>query len=81
MKKSELMAWVKSNNIDLKKYNIVIGEKSNVPYSVGCYEEAGTWYLYEVGERQNFSVIKEGNEDDVIKHLYFMIRGTISLYK
>ena len=81
MKKSELMAWVKSNNIDLKKYNIVIGETSNVPYSVGCYEEAGTWYLYEVGERQNFSVIKEGNEDDVIKHLYFMIRGTISLYK
>lgn len=81
MKKSELMAWVKSNNIDLKKYNIVIGEKSNVPYSVGCYEEDGTWYLYEVGERQNFSIVKEGNEDDVMKYLYFTIRGIISLYK
>lgn len=79
MKKNELMAWVKSNNVDLKKYNIVIGEKSNVPYSVGCYEEAGTWYLYEVGERQNFGILMEGNEDDVIKHLYFMIRGTIRL--
>ena len=81
MKKSELMAWVKSNNIDLKKYNIVIGEKSNVPYSVGCYEEDGTWYLYEVGESQNFSIVKEGNEDDVMKYLYFTIRGIISLYK
>lgn len=77
MNKNELMAFVKSNNIDLKKYNIFIGKKSNVPYSIGCYEETGTWYLYEVGERQNFSIVKEGKEDDVIKYLYFKIRGRI----
>lgn len=81
MKKNELLAWVKNNNVDLKKYDIFIGEKSNVPYSMGCYEENGTWYLYEVGERQNFSIVKEGNEDDVMKYLYFTIRGIISLYK
>ena len=50
-----------------------------MPYSMGCYEEAGTWYLYEVGERQNCSIIKEGNEDDVISHLYFKICGRLTL--
>lgn len=78
MKVNELMTFVKSNNVDLKKYNIYIGEKSNIPYSMGCYEDAGKWYLYEVGERQNYSIIKEGSEDEVIKHLYFKIRGRIS---
>lgn len=72
------MAFAKNNNVDLKKYNIFIGEKSNVPYSMGCYEEAGTWYLYEVDERQNCSIIKEGKEDDVIKYLYFKIVGRTS---
>lgn len=79
MKRNELIMFVKGNNINLKKYNIFVGEKSNVPYSMGCYEEAGTWYLYEVGERQNCSIIKEGNEDDVISHLYFKICGRLTL--
>lgn len=38
MTKTEFLEYVRKNNIDLKKYNFVIGEKSNTPYTVGCYE-------------------------------------------
>lgn len=62
MTKTEFLEYVRKNNIDLKKYNFVIGEKSNTPYTVGCYEEGEKWYLYEVGERQNFSIVKSGDE-------------------
>ena len=56
MTKTEFLKYVKKNNIDLKKYKFVIGEKSNTPYTVGCYEEGEKWYLYEIGERQNFRI-------------------------
>lgn len=39
MTKREFLEYVKKNNIDLRKYNIVICEKSNVPYTIGCYKE------------------------------------------
>lgn len=71
------MKYVKENNTDLKKYNIYIGEKTNIPYPIGCYEENGIWYLCDVGERQNYSISKEGSKDEVIKYLYFRIKGRV----
>lgn len=79
MTKQEFLEYVKTNNIDLKKYNIVIGEKSNVPYTIGCYEEGTEWKLYEVGERQNFSVIKSGDEKEIFTYLYFKLCGSVNL--
>ncbi len=78
MTKMELLNYVKENKIDLEKHNIFIGSRSNIPYSMGCYEEAGKWIIYEVGERQNISVVKEGSEEEVFKHMYYKIRGRIS---
>lgn len=73
MTKREFLEYVKQNNIDLKKYNIVIGEKSNVPYTIGFYKEGAVWQLYEVGERQNFSIIKSGTEKEIFNYLYFKL--------
>ena len=79
MTKTEFLKYVEKNNIDLKKYNFVIGEKSNTPYTVGCYEEGEKWYLYEIGERQNFSIVKSGDEKEIFNYLYFKLRGNISM--
>lgn len=75
MTKQDLELYIKKNFIDLKKANIFLGQKSNIPFSIGCYEENGVWYLYEVGEMQNTEIVKEGNEEEVIRHLYYKIRG------
>lgn len=79
MTKTEFLEYVRKNNIDLKKYNFVIEEKSNTPHTVGCYEEGEKWYLYEVGERQNFSIVKSGDEIEIFNYLYFKLRGNISM--
>ena len=77
MTRQDLELYIKKNFIDLKKANIFLGQKSSIPFSIGCYEEEGVWYLYEVGERQNIRIVKEGNEDEVIRHLYYKIRGRV----
>ena len=77
MNKREFMDYVRDNNIELKKNNIVIGEKSNSPYVIGCYREGDTWFLYEVGERQNISIIKQGAEEDIFKYMWFKMRRRI----
>lgn len=79
MTKNEFMEYVRQNKIDLKKYNVIIGEKSNVPYTIGCYEEDTKWHIYEVGERQNCSIIKSGDEKEIFKYLYFKLRGRVSM--
>ena len=50
MTKTELIEFINSEGIDLSRYGIVLGSKSNTPYTLGCYEEYGIWYIYEVGE-------------------------------
>lgn len=75
MTKQDLELYTKKNFIDLKKANIFLGQKSNIPFSIGCYEENGVWYLYEVGEMQNIEIVKAGTEEEVIRHLYYKIRG------
>ena len=77
MTRQDLELYIKKNFIDLKKANIFLGQKSNTPFYSGCYEEAGILYLYEVGESQNIGIVKEGNEDEVIRHLYYKIRGRV----
>ena len=77
MTKKELMEYINSEGIDLGRYGIVIGSKSNTPYTMGCYEEEGTWYIYDVGERQDFGIVKSGKEEEVINYFYLLIRGKI----
>lgn len=67
MKKEEfLLKWDKKI---LERYNIVIGRKTNVPYSTGCYQDGEKWFIYKVGERQNLVVVQQGVEDEIITTL------------
>ena len=42
----------------------MIGRKTNVSYSTGCYQENDVWYSYGVGKRQNLVVTMQGNEEN-----------------
>ena len=63
----------------LEHYNFVIGRKTNVPYSTGCYQEKDVWYIYGVGERQNLVVTMQGNEEDVFTKLDKILLGKMEL--
>jgi preprotein translocase subunit Sec63 len=77
MTRSEYENEIKELGVDLQELNIVIGRKTNVPISTGCYFEDGNWILYNVDERQNFSIIEKGNEDRIFKFLYMITMGKI----
>ncbi|MED3908462.1 hypothetical protein FQP34_13130 [Peribacillus simplex] len=72
MTRNEYKNKIKELGIDLQEFKIVIGRKTNVPFSTGCYFEDGNWILYNVDERQNFSIIEKGNEDRIFKFLYMI---------
>ncbi|WP_330502074.1 hypothetical protein V2I71_02770 [Peribacillus frigoritolerans] len=61
MTRSEYENKIKELGVDLQELNIVIGRKTNVPISTGCYFEDGNWILYDVDERQNSSIIENEN--------------------
>ncbi|MFJ9386592.1 hypothetical protein ACIROD_22965 [Peribacillus sp. NPDC101481] len=79
MTRNEYENKIKELRIDLQEFNIVIGRKTNVPFSTGCYFEDGNWILYDVDERQNFSIIEKGNEDPIFKFLYMITMGKIGM--
>ncbi|BBU40861.1 MULTISPECIES: hypothetical protein [Aeribacillus] len=77
MTRTEYENKIKELGIDLEELNIVIGRKTNVPFSTGCYFEGDNWILYNVDERQNFSIIERGNENQIFKFLYMITMGKI----
>ncbi len=77
MKQNEYENKVKMLGINLERLNIVIGRKTNVPFSTGCYFEDGAWVLYDVNERQDFTIIEKGSEDRIFKFLYMITMGKI----
>lgn len=79
MLQNEFMKIVKNENVKLDVLNIVIGRKSNVPDSLGCYEENNIWKIYEVDERQNFDIIALGSENEIFEKLYSLMRGKIKI--
>ncbi|PCD07709.1 hypothetical protein CMV16_10430 [Peribacillus simplex] len=77
MKRNEYENKIKELGVDLQELNIVIGRKTNVPLSTGCYFEDGNWTLYDVDERQNSSIIERGYEDRMFKFIYMITMGKI----
>ncbi|CAN7480616.1 hypothetical protein LJR015_004713 [Peribacillus frigoritolerans] len=77
MTRNEYENKIKELGINLQEFNIVIGRKTNVPISTGCYFEDGDWVLCDVDERQNSSIIERGNEDRIFKYLYMITLGKI----
>lgn len=77
MTKVEFLKYVEENNIDMERYNFYVGEKTNIPFSTGCFEEEGQWKVYGVDERQSFAVIKQGDEESVFQYMYHLLRGAM----
>lgn len=77
MKRNEYENKINALGVNLEQLNIVIGRKTNVPFSTGCYFEDGNWVLYGVDERQNFSIVEKGDEDRIFKFLYMITMGKI----
>ncbi|MGF9963732.1 hypothetical protein [Bacillus rhizoplanae] len=77
MKKNEYENEIKALGINLAELNVVIERKTNIPFSTGCYFEDGSWVLYDVDERQSFSIIEKGNEERIFKFLYMITMGKI----
>ncbi|MBQ3164575.1 MAG: hypothetical protein IJC02_08570 [Lachnospiraceae bacterium] len=63
----------------LKSLQVIVGKKSNIPYSINCYEEKGIWIISEIGERQDVSIIMEGEESTVFTKLNKIVRGEVKL--
>ena len=57
MTRDEYEKKVRENGINIDALNIVIGRITNIPDSMGCYQDQGIWKIYNIGERQNFVVV------------------------
>lgn len=77
MKKEEFLS--KWDEKTLNYYNFVIGRKTNIPYSTGCYQEGEKWNLYGVGERQNIAITAQGTEEEIFEKLDKILKGEIKL--
>ena len=75
MKQKEYEDNIKRLGLKLELLNIVVGRKTNVPFSTGVYFQDGKWILYDVDETQNFTIFKEGDEDTIFKWLYSITLG------
>lgn len=79
MLKDEFMKKISSENINLDRLDVVIGRVTNIPFSLGCYEENDIWKIYKVGERQNFRIVLTGSEDIVFDKMYNLIKAKIEM--
>jgi hypothetical protein len=77
MTRDEYEKKVRENGINIDALHIVIGRITNIPDSMGCYQDQGIWKIYKVGERQNLVVVEEGNEADIFESMYKLTLGMI----
>jgi hypothetical protein len=80
MKYEEYLSKIKDGGINLERLNIVIGRKTNIPYSKGCYKENDIWYFYDVNESQDLVITKIGTEDEIFSYLYLITKGLLKRY-
>lgn len=67
MKKSEfLQKW---DEEILRYADVIVGKRTNIPYSTNCYEENGLWVISVVGERQDESIRLRDDESLVFDEL------------
>ena len=81
MKQEEYSKKIEQQGINLNELNIVIGGKTNVPNSKGCYQENNSWYFYDVNERQDLVVTRRGTEDEIFNYLYLITKGLQKQYR
>lgn len=77
MTREEYEQKIEEEQINLDRLQIIIGRISKTPYTTGCYKDGELWEIYKVGERQNFVVVKEGNEDEIFQTMYRVTKGML----
>ena len=75
MKQDEYMKKINQLGINLELLNIVVGRKTNIPNSIGCYKENNIWYFYDVNERQDLVVVKSAGEEEIFSYLYSITKA------
>ena len=80
MTKNEFLKKINEYGINLSLFQIALGYKTNVMYYSGIFEkENGKWFFYKVGDRNTFSVLYTGTEENVFQKLYDDLFGQMDL--
>lgn len=61
----------------LKRVRVIVGSKSVLAYSINCYEENGIWVISRIGERQEGTIIYEGEENFIFEKLNKIVCGKL----
>lgn len=78
MTKSEfLQKWDEKS---LRYADVIVGKRTNIPYSTNCYEEDGLWVISVVGERQDESIRIKDDENLVFDELDCMVSIKLKNY-
>ncbi len=76
----EYLNKINDSGINLERLNIVVGRKTNIPYSTGCFQESDIWFFYDVSERQDLVITKTGTEDEIFSYLYLITKALLKQY-
>lgn len=80
MTKNEFLKKMREYGINLSLFQIALGYKTNVMYYSGIFEkENGKWVFYKVGDRNTFSVLYTGTEENAFQKLYDDLFGQMDL--
>jgi len=69
MNRKEFDNFFREKGVNLRREGFVVGEFTNEPSVIGCYEENGVWKVYRNSERQTTRITFEGSEEEALKHL------------
>lgn len=70
MTKNEFLKKMREYGINLSLFQIALDYKTNVMYYSGIFEkENGKWVFYKVGDRNTFSVLYTGTEENAFQKL------------
>lgn len=70
MTKEEFYKKLQDYGIDLDRYQIAIGYKTDEMYYRGIYKDNGKWVAYRVGDRNRVSTSYKENEKDAYQYIY-----------
>lgn len=70
MTKEEFYEKLQEYGINLDRYQIAIDYKTREMYYTGIYKDGDKWIVYNVGDRNEVSVLYEGNERTAYMYIY-----------
>lgn len=70
MNKEEFYKKLQEYGINLDRYQIAIGYKTDEMYYRGIYKNNGKWVAYRIGDRNRVSTSYKENEKDAYQYIY-----------